>query len=118
MAKSTKPSWSAIRQTRRWNAAQGSWVVGELERSGLGVARFAAVHDLDPQRLYFWRKRVERSGASHAALIEVELPRLVASAQIGQGTQVEIELVNGRRLRVSDRIDGDALRRVVSVLED
>ncbi len=66
--------------------------MGELERSGLGVARFAAVHDLDPQRLYFWRKRVERSVASCAALVEVELPKLAASAQIEQGTQVEIEL--------------------------
>lgn len=118
MAKSTKPSWLTIKGTQRWTAAQASWVIGELERSGLGVARFAARHDLDPQRLYFWRKRVKRSVPSSAALVEVELPKHAVSAQRAQGTEIEIELVSGRRLRVSDRIEGNALRRVVSALED
>jgi len=118
MARSTKPSWARIKDARRWTAAQARWVIGELERSGLGVAEFASRHDLDPQRLYFWRKRGERSVPSSAALVEVELPKLAAAAQRVQGTEIEIELVGGRRLRVSDRIDGDALRRVVSALED
>jgi hypothetical protein len=38
-----KPSCESIRSSRRWSLTEGSWVVAELERSGLSAKQFAEV---------------------------------------------------------------------------
>ena len=52
----------------RWTAAQAGEVLDRIERSGLSVNRFAFEHGLVAERLYRWKRRLERgrrgSGAS------------------------------------------------------
>jgi len=43
----------------RWTDADAQTVLGALDASGLSVAAFAGREGLDPQRLYFWRRRLE-----------------------------------------------------------
>src|ERR1700734_1787781 len=42
----------------RWTADDARHVIAALERSGQPVSTFAAEHDIDPQRLYVWRRRL------------------------------------------------------------
>jgi hypothetical protein len=49
----------------------------------------------------------------------VTLPLVeVMSAPAGADLRFEIELAGGRRLRVPATFDGDALRRLLAILED
>jgi CDGSH-type Zn-finger protein len=43
----------------RWTEADAKIVISALDASGRSVAAFAAREGLDPQRLYFWRRRLE-----------------------------------------------------------
>jgi transposase-like protein len=45
-------------RSSRWTTDEARQVVAALERSRKPVSVFAAEHGLDPQRLYYWRRRV------------------------------------------------------------
>jgi len=44
--------------SRRWTEAEAREVLAALEQSGQSITAFAAARGLDPQRLYYWRRRV------------------------------------------------------------
>ena len=50
----------SIPKSRRWTVAQARGVLEALEQSGLPVTRFATRHGLGAERLYQWRRRLER----------------------------------------------------------
>ena len=98
---------------RRWTVADARSALAALAASGLSVGAFARREGLDRERLYRWRRRLsaerrEPTRPTTAELIEIR-PRAVAP--------VEILLVSGRVLRVSESIDADALARLVGALE-
>ncbi|MCB9583741.1 MAG: transposase [Polyangiaceae bacterium] len=96
---------------RRWSDADARVVLAALEASGLSVNAFAAREGLDPQRLYYWRKRLDGDSALAVSPTFVEVPR--------HGPEpVEIALRSGRSLRVRESIDVATLRRFVAVLEE
>jgi hypothetical protein len=121
MAQATKTrqrvGWSAVRRAKRWTQEQGEWVVSEWRRSGQSVQRFAAQHALDPQRVYLWRKRSKSqpkaTNTARPEVIEVNLGR----TELPGERRMDIELGNGRRLSVAERIDLEVLERVVTALE-
>ena len=110
--------WAAVCSAARWTSAEGRWVVAQWRDSGLSVQGFAEKHGLDPQRVYFWRKRSSPKPrgerGARPALIEVEI---APSASSESSCRVDIQLNSGRRLSVAESIDVDVLERVVSVLE-
>lgn len=99
-----------VRSRRRWTAAEASAVVAALDSSGLSVARFAVREDVDPQRLYMWRRRLRSdSSAAGPAFVEIHAP----------ATSVfEVVLRTGHVLRVAPSFDAAALRRLIAVLEE
>jgi len=117
--KTGKLGGAAVRGAKRWTPEQGEWVISEWQRSGLPVQRFAAQHELDPQRVYLWRKRskptapAEGSKLVRPEVVEVKLDRSALSVE----RRMVIELVNGRRLSVAEGIDLAILERVVGALE-
>ena len=98
--------------SRRWTAEDARAVLEVHAVSGLSVAAFAEGAGLDVQRLYRWRRHFKGvvDGASRPAFVEV-------SRELGSAP-VEVVLRSGRILRVSEAIAADALRRLVSVLEE
>jgi transposase-like protein len=77
----------------------------------LTLSAFAAREGLAAQRLYSWKRRLERGGnAGSPSVAFLELRRSALAP-------VEIVLRSGRVLRVSESIDPGALRRLVDVLE-
>jgi hypothetical protein len=108
MAKSRLLSTSVSR--RRWTSADARIVLTAFEDSGLSVVAFAEREGLDPQRVYFWKRRLEAASAdAPLAFVEV-MPR--------RAEVVEIVLRSGRILRVPDSVDAAVLRQLVEALEE
>jgi transposase-like protein len=97
---------------RRWSAEDARAVLAELDGSGLSVEEFAGGAGLDAKRLYRWRRRLRDAGHS----LFVEVTARAPSAQ-GRTDGFEVELDNGRRVRVPVGFDAGELRRLVEALE-
>lgn len=115
--------WATLRGPQHWSAPQAQWVMAELRRSGLSTRCFAAQHKVGLKRIYYWRARLQSQGSSKqvtTGLVEVRVP--LASAQgaspsVLAPTRIEIELLSGRRLGVSESIDLARLGALVALLE-
>lgn len=97
---------------QRWTVEDAREALSAQQRSGLSVHAFARREGLDPQRLYFWRRRLGGSstGGDPARVQFVEV-------HPGAGRQVEILLRSERVLRVCEGIDPGVLRRLCEALE-
>ena len=97
----------------RWRAQVAAWA-----RSGLSCKAFAAKVGVHPGTLAGWKSKLGRHQAAvqdpSVSFVEVT-QRLAVEAEIEAGV---IELVVGRtQLRVRGRVEAEALRRVLDVLE-
>jgi hypothetical protein len=73
---------------------------------------FASREGLDVQRLYVWRRKLERSvGARTKTTPFVEI-------RASRPERVEVVLRSGRLLRCAEEISSSALRRFIDVLEE
>jgi hypothetical protein len=89
-------------------------MLGELDRSGLSVAAFAAQEGVDVQRVYRWRQRFA-SGGRGSSPVFIEVTRPVANA--GPGDRYEVVLTTGVVVRVPVHFEAGTLRRLVAALE-
>lgn len=85
----------SLPKSRRWTVSEARGVVGALERSGLPVTRFAAQHGLGVERLYLWRRRLQRAKPESSrpprfAEVRLAVPALAA---------IELVLPGGMALR-------------------
>jgi transposase-like protein len=98
----------------RWNAEDAREVIDALERSGQSVGAFAAEHELDPQRVYLWRRRLG-VGAARSSFQEVVVRPSVARHDWPQGW-FEVALASGTVVRVPAVFDAAALTQLLAVL--
>jgi hypothetical protein len=117
-----KLSWESIRRSRHWSVAEGSWVVAELQSSGLSAMQFAELHQLPVTRVYHWCSRLQgderRQTAERVAtprLLEVKLP--AGRDRTFNADRIEIELHSGRRLSVPEGMSLERLSALVTLLE-
>jgi transposase len=96
---------------RRWTEAEARTVLAAQGASGLSVAAFAAREGIDTQRLYSWRRRLDRPVEAEVA------PSFIEVRHAGGKELVEVLLRSGQVLRVADSIDPRVLRRLVDALE-
>lgn len=119
----TRDRWTAPRG-RRWTKRDGEQMLEALGASGLSAGRFARIHGLTAQRVYWWRSQLS-SGARSA--VRREAPEFVpvrvtnstgavASMASDEGT-LEITVGSGTAIRVRRGFDGELLRQVVAALE-
>jgi transposase-like protein len=95
----------------RWTEEEARQVIAALERSGKPVAAFAAEHGLDPQRVYYWRRRVAGGdGTTFRELI------VRPSQPQGETAAFEVALAGGDVVRVPASFDDAALARLLDVL--
>jgi transposase-like protein len=88
--------------------------------SGASARAFAQEHGITTWTLYDWRQRVvrdERSARRRRGPRRVRLaPVHVMPAAESLGSDLEIVLANGDRVRVSNRVSVETLRSIVEVL--
>ena len=115
---------------RRWSPADKLRLVMATREPGATVASVAREHGVSESLLYAWRGRLLPSGMASPGVtavggfvpITVENDRSVATVGPGDGfvplpaATIEIELPNGCRLRVHERVAASMLRKVVAVL--
>lgn len=88
-------------------------LVAEWKASGMSVAAFCRVRRIASWSFYPWCR--ERP-AMVPALIEVKVATLEPQRQASNATY-ELELANGRTLRIGDDFRDETLVRLVGVLE-
>ena len=97
--------------SRRWTEQDAQEVLAAQERSGVGVAAFAAQHGLDPQRLYSWRRRV--AVGDRITFREVVV---AAEAVAPQQAPFEVVFATGLVVRVPPAFDQVALGQLLEVI--
>ena len=102
---------STWRRLARWTEQDAAAALAALRQSSLSVAVFAAREGIDAQRLYVWRRRLE----PRAGFVELTPPTALDLRDTPRGFEVALRC--GHVVRLSERFDADALRRLVDVLE-
>jgi len=97
----------------RWTEGEAREMLAALERSGETVAAFAAARGLDPQRIYYWRRRV--AGGDPITFRELVVRPSLSARQEGP---FEIVLGKCPVVRVPTSFDAKALGRLLEVLQD
>ena len=104
----SKPNSLSRRAGGQWTVAEARTLLSSVTASGLTLYAFAHRHGIDPQRLYYWRRRIEGADAA---------PAFVEVHRANPGP-VEVVARSGRVLRAADTIDSLTLRRLIAALED
>jgi transposase len=105
---------------KEWRKRVARW-----KESGLTAKEFSAREGINPGTLYLWSYKLgygdrldrppkpgPRSEAIIASLVEVPASPVVMAEQ-----RFEIELTNGRLIRVGAGFDGESLRALLAVVE-
>ena len=91
----------------------------------MNVSAVARRHGIKPNLLFRWRKMAQRDAKPAAApaflpvSLEAPLPKSVdhRDEAIAADSRIEIELSNGRRVRVGPGADLGALKRILDIVE-
>jgi transposase len=134
--------YAVVAETRRfWSDAEKDAIVAEAERPGVNISALARRHGIKPSLLFRWRRLArDATGLQRApAFIPVTLalpaaeveapansepdtvgrpsPASAGSARHHADSRIEIELGNGRLVRVGADVDVAVLGRILDALE-
>lgn len=113
MSKRAKRELLEIVGKRRWREEEARKVVSAWRGSGETMWSFARKHGFVAQRLYRWARQLKGGESS-----EVFHPvRLLGVSRGVEGRKIEIELMNGSRVRVGEGFSAEELGRVLDVLQ-
>ena len=98
----------------QWTDVEARAVIAAWKKSGLSVEQFARERGLVPQRLYWWRKKLETKDAASTSTMAL-LPVKVVEPR--RGEPVTVLLRSGHMLKLGRDFDEVALARVVALLE-
>ena len=99
-----------------WREVDARRVVEAWRRSGETVSAFAGHLGVDPRRVSRWASRLRRPESAPMSLHPVRVARDDASSR--RAASIEIELGDGRRIRVAPGVEAEDLRRVLAVLDE
>jgi transposase len=130
-----------VERRRRFSVEQKLAVLSEATAPGANMSEVARRHGLVPAQVYKWRRLAElgvigvpgaselpsfvsveitKDAPSLPAVVPVSKPAVVDDAPRRRRRKksglIEIELANGRRVRVDRDVDAAALERVLDVL--
>ena len=123
------------KRRRHWSPDDRTRIVGETSAAGAKVSDVARKHGISPSLIFAWRREARAKELGEPAapgLVPVhfaapcptaalqrapaeEPPRSARSAAKKTGL-IEIDLGDGKRVRVDAEVDADALGRVLDVL--
>jgi transposase len=109
---------------RRWSEAEKQAIVAEALQPGVNVSAVARRYGIKPSLLFRWRKLAQGEAKTAApAFLRVSLTAPAkgaetsydrrASEAAAADNRIEIELANGRRVRVGPGADPGALKRIL-----
>jgi len=113
MSKRGKKELLEVIGKRRWREEEARKVMLAWRGSGETMWAFARERGLVAQRLYRWARQLKRGKSSEG----FHPVRLLGVSRAVEGRKIEIELVDGCRLRVGEGFSAEELGRVLEVLE-
>jgi len=116
---------TGVRRKRSWPEALKREIVEATFAPGSSVSLIARQYDVNANQLFSWRRRYREESRLVAApprpqLIPVTItaePAAVATEPSSMAEKIEIDIAGKYRVRIGGIFDGDALRRVLDVLE-
>ena len=125
---------------RRWSDAEKQSIIAEAAQPNANISAVARRHGIKPSLLFRWRRtaREAQTHTSGAVFVPITLALPPASAAPAPETapticsdapscpstdtartddRIEIELGNGRLVRVGSGVDMGALKRILNVLD-
>jgi hypothetical protein len=103
----------------RYRMKESFWrrMIRRQAGSGLSIRGWCRKHRLKETAFYWWRTQLARRDAQRSKSKTAFVPvRLAEDQAADTDGRIEIVLAGGRRLRVSGRVDRQALAEVLSVL--
>jgi transposase len=135
-------AFSVVAETRRqWSEAEKQAIIAEAARPDANISAVARRHGIRPNLLFRWRRlaREEQEDGSKAVFVPVtvapqlasteavapeaapmvspDLPACSSATTAQTDDRIEIELGNGRLVRVGAGVDTSALKRVLDVVD-
>ena len=112
------------RRNRSWPEALKREIVAASLAPGSSVSLVAREYDVNANQVFSWRKRFRDADGGAEASAGRLLPVMVGAQEdsvAGQpaigGDRIEIDVAGRYRIRIGGSFDGQALRRVLDVLE-
>jgi transposase len=114
---------------RRWSEDEKQAIIAEALQPGVNVSAVARRHGIKASLLFRWRKLAKNDARpEHApAFLPVSVSAPTKSGERGcdrndseapaADNRIEIELANGRRVRVGPGADMDALKRILDIAD-
>ena len=113
---------------RRWSEAEKQAIIGEALLPGVNVSAVARRYGIKPSLLFRWRKLAQgeaKTAAPAFLLISLTAPAKSVetscdpSANEAPATdnRIEIELANGRRVRLGPGADMGTLKRILDIVD-
>jgi transposase-like protein len=96
----------------QWTEVEARGVIAAWRKSGMSTTDFARERGIVPQRIYWWRKKLEDDNSKGALKL---LPIHVTEPK--RGEPVTVLLRSGHMLKLGRGFDEDAFVRVVALLE-
>ena len=135
---SERRRYDVVAETRRvWSLAEKRGIVAEALVPGVNVSAIARRHGLKPSLLFRWKTQLadategsiepaDIGNGRSPSFVPVVLPAPTAgiarSTRVASDAQplgtIEIDLSNGRRLRVGGSVDVVMLKRIIDILEE
>ena len=113
---------------RRWGEDEKQAIIAEVLQPGVNVSAVARRHGIKPSLLFRWRKLAKNDAKPAApAFLPVSLTAPAGSGEAAcdpsageapaADNRIEIELANGRRVRVGPGADMGALKRILDIAD-
>lgn len=100
------------KQQPRWTKSQARQVLARAAKQGLSTTELARELGVSPQRIYWWRNRLQQAAEPpHAGFVEVTLAPPPSSRPF------TVHTVSGCRIEVWPGFDQTELSRLVAALE-
>ena len=97
----------------QWTEIEARGVIAAWRKSGLSTIDFARERGIVPQRIYWWRKKLNDDDAATNGELKLLPVHLVDGKR---GEPVTVLLRSGHMLKVGRGFDEEAFCRVVAVL--
>ena len=112
---------TSVQRRRRWSREEKERLVAATFEAGVSVSEISRAVGVHSSQLFRWRKELCRqSQPGDPALVPVTIAstpmEMRSAAPMPHRGLMEIDLGNGRRVRVDREVDGEALRRVLDAL--
>lgn len=99
----------------QWTEIEARGVIAAWRKTGQSITDFANERGIVPQRMYWWRKRLEDEEAEADADDELKLLPVRVTEQ-KRGEPVTVLLRTGHMLKVGRGFDEEAFARVLALL--